>query len=473
MSLITRAQNGGPLTIEQMDNNLLYLESISGGGTGSGGTGATPSLQDVINVNSFAFKGSFSGTVSSIQIDADYNSISGATPVAGGGFIIENGLTKIFQNVRPSNYQTTILIDEPSNAIITYHFPDQDANGDYYVATTNLINLQSILEGGSNASTETFVISGSNGVFSMDSNGLVIGNNNSFTLFGNKTLSGNTEFNGYVTTNSPVRLLAQSLIEFYDVNSNPTTRTSIVYYNNTGLNIDMQDSKKITFRSTGTSATSGFVFDAGGWGGISMTQSGILIDARSNNYGITLQGNSGGVVLDAGSWGGISMTQSGFIIDARGSSTVQIQGNATLNSVQIATLNDIPEASAYSYSVNYTDGQAAGFATVFATYSSYASYTLVDEIATVKIPLKFRITSTGQSYVGVSIYGPVSCDATEEYLGTFTATSNAGRTVSGVVRNEFGVGNPSTTFVLDIIPPSGYTTTEIFSAVAMLSFKKA
>lgn len=43
MSLITRLDNGGPLTIEQMDNNLLYLQEIAlgGGGTGSGGFGAT------------------------------------------------------------------------------------------------------------------------------------------------------------------------------------------------------------------------------------------------------------------------------------------------------------------------------------------------------------------------------------------------------------------------------------------------
>ena len=472
MPLITRLNNGGPLTIEQMDGNLTYLETIAlaGGGTGSGGSGATPSLQDVINVNSFAFKGNFSGTVSSIQIDEGYNSISGGTTIAGGGFVIENGQARIYQNTKPNNYQTSILIDEPSTAIITYHFPDQDENGDYYVATTNLINLQGILNGASNANTDTFVISGNNGVFSMDSNGLIIGNNNSFTLFGSKTFNGSTDFNGYITTGSPVRLLAQSLIEFYDVNSNPTTRNAIIYYTNTGLSIDIQDSKKLTFRSAGTSATSGFFFDAGGWGGISMTQSGIIIDARSNNYGITLQGNAGGVVLDAGGSGLISMTQSGFIIDARSNGTIKMSGSATLNDVQIATVNDLPEATAYSYTTNYVNGQAAGFATEYATYSTTTTFSQIDDIVSLKMPLKFRITSTGQSYVGVSITGPVSCAGTEEYLGTFTATSNTGKTVSGLVRNESGSGNPSTSYVLDVTPPAGYTVNEIFTAVAMLTF---
>lgn len=46
MSLTTRLENGGPLTIEQMDNNLLYLEEIAlaGGGTSSGGTGSLISI---------------------------------------------------------------------------------------------------------------------------------------------------------------------------------------------------------------------------------------------------------------------------------------------------------------------------------------------------------------------------------------------------------------------------------------------
>lgn len=46
MSLTTRLENGGPLTIEQMDNNLLYLEEIAlaGGGTSSGGTGSLATI---------------------------------------------------------------------------------------------------------------------------------------------------------------------------------------------------------------------------------------------------------------------------------------------------------------------------------------------------------------------------------------------------------------------------------------------
>lgn len=48
MPLITRSGKGSPLTIEEMDGNFTYLESIAG----QGGSGATPSLQDITDVSS-------------------------------------------------------------------------------------------------------------------------------------------------------------------------------------------------------------------------------------------------------------------------------------------------------------------------------------------------------------------------------------------------------------------------------------
>lgn len=46
MPLITRQENGVPLTIEQLDENFIYLESISGG---SGGGSASGDLQNVLD----------------------------------------------------------------------------------------------------------------------------------------------------------------------------------------------------------------------------------------------------------------------------------------------------------------------------------------------------------------------------------------------------------------------------------------
>lgn len=60
MALITRSGKGSPLTIEEMDGNFTYLESISGSG------GATPSLQDVTDIGSVTTNTITIGNTSSI-----------------------------------------------------------------------------------------------------------------------------------------------------------------------------------------------------------------------------------------------------------------------------------------------------------------------------------------------------------------------------------------------------------------------
>lgn len=88
MSLITRLDNGGPLTLEQMDNNLLYLQdlAISGGGSGSsiGQTGPTGS-----------------------------NGATGPTGPAGSGSVISGTYGTIpMLNQTLNGYTASVLIEE-------------------------------------------------------------------------------------------------------------------------------------------------------------------------------------------------------------------------------------------------------------------------------------------------------------------------------------------------------------------------
>lgn len=154
MALITRAQNGAPLSVNQMDGNLLYLENLalSGGGTGSGVT----IKGDFTSNNEAIVNGLVTGdyyryydtdkdiyTVAIVKEEADLhvNVFNSDTNVSNLTEILASG-TVVFE---VQNIDARLLIAKNTDNNKSYYFDyDYDANTFNFGTVSNTGLLTSI-----------------------------------------------------------------------------------------------------------------------------------------------------------------------------------------------------------------------------------------------------------------------------------------------------------------------------------------
>lgn len=230
MPLITRQENGGPLTIEQLDENFLYLESISGGGSGgsgtsgtsgtsgvSGGGSASGDLQTTLNAGQYAEFENGDNSIALLGGDAserfvewyldngqgkgsfgmwypDFVELQGYTTSARGDFGIYDGKFVFSESNLLTNKELSLKFQPATNyGDVLIPAPSVDGygingktlvlsiNGNYADSAGNINisgggsgsgDLQSVLDAGSTAFTNNFSISGDNGGISLSGGGI-------------------------------------------------------------------------------------------------------------------------------------------------------------------------------------------------------------------------------------------------------------------------------------------------------------
>jgi hypothetical protein len=149
MPLITRQENGGPLTIEQLDENFLYLESISGGGSGSG-TSGTSGVSGPTGPNGATGPNGVQGpTGPSGSGTSGTSGVSGPTGPSGSGggtpslnSVLTVGSTASISDSLIITSSNEIVLKATNNFIIgaggvDYYVPNNIADGFYQIASMN------------------------------------------------------------------------------------------------------------------------------------------------------------------------------------------------------------------------------------------------------------------------------------------------------------------------------------------------